>query len=107
LFYIAELLQLCNRLKEGLSAIGFADNVNMLVYSQSIEANCCKLESIYRKLVEWASKHSMRFALQKYELIHFACSKRFNLQAGIHLNRVEKSLTKEVRVLGVWLDPKL
>ena len=49
----------------------------------------------------------MRFALQKYELIYFACSRRFNLQAGIHLNGVEKSLTKEVHVLGVWLNPKL
>jgi hypothetical protein len=107
LFYIAELLQLCNRPKEGLSAIGFADDVNLLVYSQSTEANCCKLESTYKKLVEWASKHGMRFAPQKYELIHFARSRRFNLQAGIHLNGVEKSPTKEVRVLGVWLDPKL
>jgi hypothetical protein len=43
----------------------------------------------------------MRFAPQKYKLIYFAHMKRFNLQAGICLEGVEKALTKEVRVLGV------
>ena len=33
LFYNSELLDLCQRPKEGLSAIGFADDINMLAYS--------------------------------------------------------------------------
>ena len=33
LFYNSELLDLCQQPKEGLSAIGFADDINMLAYS--------------------------------------------------------------------------
>jgi hypothetical protein len=52
LFYISELLKIYNRLKEGLSAIGFADDVNLLVYSQSTETNCQTLERAYTKLLK-------------------------------------------------------
>src|SRR6201999_2429042 len=44
----------------------------------------------------------------KYELIHFTTArKRHNLQASVRLDSIEKKPTKSVRVLGVWLDPKL
>src|SRR6201999_4087226 len=44
----------------------------------------------------------------KYELIHFTTArKRHNLQASVRLDSIEKKLTTSVRVLGVWLDPKL
>ena len=50
----------------------------------------------------------MKFAPKKYKLIHFAIViKRVNLSAIIRIKDVVKSLTKEVKVLGVWFDPKL
>ena len=50
----------------------------------------------------------MKFAPQKYELIHFTRSRtRFNLKAGIRFNDEIKTPASEVRVLGVWLDTKL
>src|SRR3984893_4015457 len=49
----------------------------------------------------------MKFAPMKYELIHFTRSKRFNLKASIHLGGIEKAPNSEVRVLGIWVDPKL
>jgi hypothetical protein len=49
----------------------------------------------------------MKFALKKYKLIYFTRSKRFNLQAGIQIGETEKAPTKEVRILGIWVDPKL
>jgi hypothetical protein len=52
LFYISELLEIYNRPKEGLSAIGFADDVNLLAYSQSTETNCQTLEGAYTKLLK-------------------------------------------------------
>src|SRR5436305_3939131 len=45
LFYNSELLDLCNQPKEGLSAIGFADDVNMLAYGRLTKSNCCILEA--------------------------------------------------------------
>ena len=44
LLYIAKLHEICNRLGEGLSRIGFSDNINLLTYSKSIEMNYRKLE---------------------------------------------------------------
>src|SRR5258708_6309474 len=49
----------------------------------------------------------MKFAPGKYELIHFTRRKGFNLQAGIQIGGVEKAPTEEVRILGIWVDPKL
>jgi hypothetical protein len=102
------LHEICNRLKDGLSGIGFSDDMNLLAYSQSTEANCRKLERAYKELLEWVHKHAMQFALKKYELIHFTYSRRkFNLQAGIQLAGIEKAPSQDVRILGVWVDTKL
>jgi hypothetical protein len=50
----------------------------------------------------------MKFAPQKYELIYFTtATKKHNLQASIRVGGIEKLLLEQVRVLRVWLDPKL
>jgi hypothetical protein len=50
----------------------------------------------------------MKFAPQKYELIHFTtATKKHNLQALIRVGEIEKLLSEQVRVLRVWLDLKL
>ena len=49
----------------------------------------------------------MKFTLIKYKLIYFIRSKKFNLKASIHLGGIEKAPKSEVRVLGIWVDPKL
>ena len=88
--------------------IGFADDVNLLAYSQSTEENCRKLERAHQEMLQWARKHGMRFAPQKYKLIHFSRkTKRFNMQASIQIGEIEKSPSQSVRVLGVQVDPKL
>ena len=79
LLYIVELYEIYNRLQEGLLGIGFIDNINLLAYLKSIEANYRKLEQAYRKLLQQAKKYRMKFILQKYKLIHFIRCKGFNL----------------------------
>jgi hypothetical protein len=50
----------------------------------------------------------MAFAPHKYELIHFTTArKRHNLRATIKVGGIEKEPSQSIRVLGVWLDPKL
>jgi hypothetical protein len=50
----------------------------------------------------------MKFVPQKYELIYFTtATKKHNLQALIRVGGIEKLPLEQVRVLGVWLDPKL
>jgi hypothetical protein len=74
LFYNSELLDLCQRPKEGLTAVGFADDVNMLAFSRSTETNCRILETGHSRCLDWAKRHGMKFAPTKYELIHFTRS---------------------------------
>src|SRR5438874_6104840 len=85
MFYNSELLNLCQQPKEGLSAVGFADDVNMLAYSRSTESNCRILEAGHSRCLDWAKRHGMRFAPTKYELLHFTRSRQFNLKASIRL----------------------
>ena len=66
------------------------------------------LSKIYERCLDWTKRHGMKFAPHKYELIHFTtASKRHNLQATIKVGDTEKLPSTQVKVLGVWLDPKL
>jgi hypothetical protein len=51
----------------------------------------------------------MHFALHKYELVYFSCSRKgkFNLKAKIQLGETEKEPTQDVHILGVQVDSKL
>ncbi len=108
ILYASELLEICDRPKARVSAIGFADDTNILTYGTSTEANCKTLEGVHAQCLRWAERHGMKFAPAKYELIHFTRSRtKFNLEASAHFGSIEKQPTAEVRVLGVWLDTKL
>ena len=89
--------------------MGFADDLIVLAYSTTTRANCIKLEELYKDCLSWAKRHGIKFAPDKYELVHFTrARKRFNLSASVQLgNGIVKEPTKEVRVLGVILDSKL
>lgn len=108
LLYASELLDLCNRPKDRISAVGFADDTHILTYSRTTETNCRTLEKVHDNCLAWAKRYGMSFAPQKYELTHFTRSHtKFNLQASAHFNGVQKEPAQEVKVLGVWLDSKL
>jgi len=52
LFYNSEFLDICQYPKEGLSTIGFADNINILAYNRSIENNYQILEVEYTRCLD-------------------------------------------------------
>jgi hypothetical protein len=54
LLYTVELHGICNHPWEGLSGIGFADDINLLTYLESTETNYRKLERVHEKLLQWA-----------------------------------------------------
>ena len=108
LLYNEELIRMCNQPSLGIHSIGFIDDLNILAYSASTEQNCALLSRVHEKCQSWARRHGITFAPHKYELIHFTTArKKHNLQASIRLGNIEKEPTTSVRVLGVWLDPKL
>jgi hypothetical protein len=106
LFYNTELVKMCSQ--GNTSAVGFMDDINILAYSQSTEQNCSVLEAVHGRCLQWAKRFGMKFAPQKYELIHFTRRRKaFNLAATVQLGDVEQAPKSEVRVLGVWVNIKL
>ena len=102
LFYNSELLDLCQRSKEGLSIIDFTNDVNILVYSRSIESNCRILEVSYIRYLVQARRYEIKFVSSKYELIYFTRNHyQFNLQASIQLSSIEKQPSPNIKVLKV------
>jgi hypothetical protein len=52
--------------------------------------------------------HGASFAPEKYKLIHLARRpKKFNMQASLRLTGAETRPSATIRILGVWLDPRL
>ena len=108
LLYNAELFKICAQPKQGIHGLGFVDDLNIIAYSRTTAINCTKLSMVHDQCLQWAAEHGIAFAPKKYELIHFTTARKIHdLGACITLGDTVKAPTKEVRVLGVWLDPKL
>ena len=107
LFYNAELLERCERRDLRVSAVGFADDVNLIAYGDSTEDNCQALQEVHGECMEWARRYGARFAPEKYELMHFTRRQCFNLEAPVQIEGRVINPGAAMRILGVWLDPRL
>ena len=106
LFYISELHNTVHTPEKEVSALGFADDTNLLAFSSSLKSNLLKLKSTYSKCQDWARKHSMKFPPEKYELLYFS-RRRDNLQLSLRLGEVVLQPKEEVHILGLYFDSKL
>lgn len=100
LFYNVPLLEAVNQPNLQLSALGFADNFNLLTYSELAAANCIALELAHNECLTWASTHGMQFALGKYVLTHFTQRNSFDLGASIRIGDSVIAPSPVVRILG-------
>ena len=108
LFFIADLLDITNNPALRLSATGFVDDVNVLTYSESTEKNCKTLERIHEDCIKWADTHGVRFAPDKYELLHFTRSpKHFNLTAIPRIEGLKPHTKESIHILDIQIDTKL
>jgi len=107
LFYNSPLLESLNQPAQQLSAIGFADDINLLTYSTSTAANCTALSQAHDQCLAWAATHGMRFAPQKYTLTHFTQMQGFNTGLAVQLGPVTVRPEPVVKILGLQLDSKL
>jgi len=83
LFFIADLMDTANNDIQRVSTLGFVDDINILIYGYSIERNCKALEETHRKCQQWADQSGAKFALEKYEVIHFTRARSHNKEAII------------------------
>ena len=105
LFYNADLLNICEKLKIKINDLDFVNDVNILTYSISTKKNCRTLKVMHKKCELWAFRHEVVFASIKYQLIHLSRnSKKFNMQ--IIINIVSNIVTSktDIRVLNIQID---
>ncbi|KHJ30402.1 hypothetical protein EV44_g3217 [Erysiphe necator] len=107
LFFVSTLLPMLQ--SRSTAAVGFVDDKNILTWSNTTEENSRKLEEQHEICERWAKTHGIKFAPEKYQLMHFtrARKKRHNLEATV---KIKGQLTKpqsSLRVLGIYFDPKL
>ena len=87
------------------------DDTNIIAWGVSAEDNCRRLNAAHSQCEDWAEEHGAKFAPDKYQLIHFTRGRKQATEAqassirfGDHIIQPESTA---IRVLGVWLDPKL
>ena len=87
------------------------DDINIIVWGVSVEDNCRRLNAAHSQCEDWAEEHGAKFAPDKYQLIHFTRGRKQATEAqassirfGDYIIQLESTA---IRVLGVWLDPKL
>ena len=107
MFYNGPLLEALDKAGLPITPVGFADDINILAYGPTTSHNCRNLQASHDICLEWARKHGMRFALEKYTLTHFAKSRKFDINTPITLGETVVNLEPSVKVLGVILDSKL
>ncbi|KAI0996113.1 hypothetical protein K3495_g12068 [Podosphaera aphanis] len=89
-------------------AVGFIDDTNILTWSNSTEENCRNLERQREKCEIWAKRHGVKYAPEKYQLIHFSrARKKQNLAATVSIQGHLANPQASLRILGIHLDPKL
>ena len=87
---------------------GFVDNIHLLIYSKSTEANCRYLEQAHLICQRWAKTHGASFAPKKYELVHLTRKpKKFSMAETVRFEAAEISPSASIRVLGLQVDSKL
>ena len=107
LFYISELHETVHSPTTGVSALGVADDTNLLAFEHSLKSNLLKLKNTHLKCLSWAARHGIVFSPEKYKILHFSRRRSDNLQLKLRLGNVILKPKEEVQVLGVYLDAKL
>jgi hypothetical protein len=111
LFFISELLEEFQRIEGDTMAFGFVDDTNLITWGRTAEENCRRLTAAHDRCIAWAKRHGASFAPEKYQLMHFTRRRRHDsadLASTVRIAGHEAILQKtSLRVLGVWVDPKL
>jgi hypothetical protein len=111
LFFIAELLEEFERPgTENLFGFGFIDDTTLVAWGDSASDNCKRLTAAHDRCIAWAKRYGAKFAPDKYQLMHFTKrrGRREDLASTVQIGGDRAELCKKsIRILGVWVDPKL
>lgn len=86
-------------------SLGFVDDVTHLVASVNIEHNIEDLEAEGQRSLRWGSTHGAIFDKRKAQLMNFTHRRHSNPRMKLGDQTIHPA--RELRWLGLWLDPKL
>jgi hypothetical protein len=110
LLFIAELLDSLQRPSDATLGFGFVDDTNLIAWGDSARENCQRLKLAHDKCIAWAKRYGAKFAPDKYKLIHFTKKRRDpsgDLASSVRIDGNEIGPEPKLRILGVWMDPKM
>jgi len=109
LFYNADLMEEEEDYK--MTNLGYIDDVAKIVTGPSAEANCRKIESLFKAREHpWSRKHASKFAPAKFQLLHFKRSTKTRSSPEddtLHLKEHTIEPRDTGTYLGVLLDKEL
>ena len=88
LFYISELHETVHSPTTGVSALGFADDTNLLAFGCSLKSSLLKLKNTHLKYLSWTTRHGIVFSPEKYKILHCSRRRSDNLQLKLRLGNV-------------------
>lgn len=89
---------------------GYADDIGLLAFSDSLQANCSQLQTDMQEALDWGAAEGITFDPEKSKLIRFTKSRKDSLSTSPRISAgtycIKESLTP-LRWLGVHFDRKL
>jgi ribose 5-phosphate isomerase RpiB len=107
LFNNANPVQVCISRTFSASRTGFVNNMNALAFGNSTEENCIMLQTVNERNSEWAQRHEVSIASEKYILVHFTkAGVKHNSACPLNLPTSIIYSSFYVHILGIILDKK-
>ncbi|RYO86458.1 hypothetical protein DL762_004740 [Monosporascus cannonballus] len=99
-----DLIEACKA--EKTEAVGYTDDVSILVVGPTAQHNCKTLKGMHEKAGEWAKKHGSLFAPATYEQVHFTRDPKRTAHA-LRLMHATIQASPSCRYLGIQMDTRL
>ena len=70
ILYTADLVRMCNEMDPAATCIAFSDDLTLLAVGRTTAETTATLARLNQACLQWARNWGMKFAPEKYELIH-------------------------------------
>ncbi|KAF2862924.1 hypothetical protein K470DRAFT_280542 [Piedraia hortae CBS 480.64] len=111
LFFISDLLKVFDHVHDDIFGFGFGfvDDATLVAWRSSANDNCRLLMATHDICPAWAKCYGAKFAPDKCQIMHFPRSEgsQTTSRSKIQIQGHDAERVDSLRVLEVWLDPRL
>ena len=91
----------------GVISYSFIDEISLIATTASIRGNITLLQKAVNELLQLGNRNTVKFDIEKTELIHFFINNKKLPSETIIINNKRIEAKKIIRWLGVYLDSRL